>query len=70
MDEARTEPDPDVREALYREISSLLREDPPVLWLHRRVTMRAAHRRVRGLRSPDRVNPILALRHIWLEEVR
>ncbi len=70
VDEARTEPDPDVRDALYGEISALLQQDPPVLWLHPRVTMRAAHRRVRGLRSPDRVNPILALRHLWLEEVR
>lgn len=32
------------------------------------VGMRAVHRRVRGLRSPDRVTPTLALRHLWLEE--
>jgi peptide/nickel transport system substrate-binding protein len=68
VDEARAEPDPDRRDALYAAISEDLREDPPVLWLFPQVGMRATHRRVRGLRSPDRVSEIMSLRHFWLQE--
>ncbi|MEX2526561.1 MAG: ABC transporter substrate-binding protein [Gemmatimonadota bacterium] len=66
--EARTEPDPDRRDRLYGCISHHLHDDPPALWLFPQVGMRAAHRRVRGLRSPDRVAEILSLRHLWLED--
>lgn len=68
VEEARAEPDPGARDTLYARISEHLRDDPPALWLFPQVGMRAASRRVRGLRSPDRVGPILALRHLWLEE--
>lgn len=68
VEEARAETDPDRRDSVYARASERLREDPPVMWLFPQVGMRAAHRRVRGLRSPDRVSEILSLRHLWLEE--
>ncbi len=66
----RVEPDPEACDALYAEISERLRQDPPVLWLCPQVAMRVAHRQVRDLRSPHRVNPIPELPHLWLEEER
>lgn len=49
VEEARREPDSDLRDRLYTRISDRLREDPPAMWLFPQVGMRAAHRRVRGL---------------------
>ncbi|HUP20929.1 MAG TPA: hypothetical protein VM778_13405, partial [Gemmatimonadota bacterium] len=69
VEEARNEPHPELRDRLYARIGERLREDPPVMWLFPQVGMRAAHRRVRGLRSPDRVSEILSLRHLWLEDL-
>lgn len=66
----RVEPDPEARNALYAVISEWLRQDLPVLWLCPQVATGVAHRQVRGLRSPDRVNPILELPHLWLDEER
>ena len=62
------EADPTAREALFVEVNEVLSQDMPFTWLFPYFEAFAAHRKVRGLRSPDRSNPIGAIREIWIED--
>lgn len=62
------EADPAAEEPLYAEINEILRRDMPLTFLFPYFEAFAAHRKVRGLRSPDRSNPIAAIREIWIED--
>ncbi|MDX1393068.1 MAG: ABC transporter substrate-binding protein [Gemmatimonadota bacterium] len=68
LDAIRRETDPAAQESLYVEVNEILRRDMPFTWLFPYFEAYAAHRKVRGLRSPDRSNPIAAIRDIWIED--
>ena len=55
-------------DSLYTEINAILRRDMPVTFLFPYFEAFAAHRKVRGLRSPDRAHPVEAIRDIWIED--
>lgn len=62
------EPSPAGQDTLYARINAILRRDVPVTFLFPYFEAYAAHRRVRGLRTPDRAHPIEAIRELWIED--
>jgi len=64
---ARVTADPDEIDRISRDLMPVLRADVPVTFLFPFVRTFVAHRRFRGLRSPDRADPILRMEHLWLE---
>lgn len=59
---------PDERDGIYRELAAILREDLPITFLFPRVDVVIAHRRLRGLREPWRVDPAWHMEDLWIEE--
>lgn len=56
--------DPLIEDSAYRALWPVLLEEAPVLLLHPQVTAHVVHRKVKGLRSPYRANPVR-----WLEDL-
>ena len=56
------------QDTLFARVNAILRRDVPVTFLFPYFEAYAAHRRVRGLRTPDRAHPIAAIRDLWIEE--
>lgn len=59
---------PDERDRIYRELATILREDLPITFLFPRVDVVIAHRRLRGLQEPWRVDPVWYMAELWIEE--
>jgi peptide/nickel transport system substrate-binding protein len=62
--------DPAEVERIYRELWPTFQADLPVTFLAPAVQTTIAHRRVRGLVSPYRIDPVVAMAHVWLEPLR
>lgn len=62
--------DPAAQDELYAQINEILRLDEPVTFLFPWVENFAAHRRLRGLRTPDRAHPLAYMDELWLEDER
>ena len=62
--------DPNVEDRIYRELMEIFRADLPVTFLHPNVRISFAHRRVRGLSSPWRTDPVAHMEELWLEDGR
>ena len=62
--------DPAVRDSLYRELMPIFEAEQPATFLFRMVEYFVAHRRVHGLSSPWRADPLVNLEHLWIEEER
>lgn len=60
--------EPDHVDSLYRELAPLIRRDLPITFLYPEVATYMVHRRVRGLESPFRADPIQFLERLWIEE--
>jgi ABC-type transport system substrate-binding protein len=60
--------DPDRVDSIYRDLAPLIRRDLPITFLYPEVTTYMVHRRVRGLESPFRADPIQFLERLWIEE--
>jgi ABC-type transport system substrate-binding protein len=60
--------DPDSVDAIYAELSSIIRDDLPFTYLTLNVMTYIAHRLVKGLSSPFRANPVWNAEHLWIEE--
>lgn len=58
----------DERDQIYRELGEIFRNEVPVTFLFPRVIFVVAHRRIRGLESPYRADPIWMMEHLWLED--
>ena len=59
--------DPAEVDRLYRELWPIFQTDLPVTFLHPLVGTTIAHRRVRGLASPNRTDPLSDIEAVWLE---
>jgi len=70
LDSAEEALDPDVRDRLYEELAEIFREDMPITFLFPDVWTWVAHRRIHGLSSPWRVDPLWNMEHLWVEEER
>lgn len=60
--------DPVERDLIYGQLSSIFQEDLPVTFLYPLVATFVAHRRVRGLESPFRADPVMHMEELWIEE--
>ena len=58
-----------VQDSLYERINEILRHDVPVTFLFPYFEAYAAHRKIRGLRTPDRPEPIGAIKELRIEDV-
>lgn len=59
--------DADEPQALYRELEPHFQADLPMTFLYPVTHFFVAHRRVRGLSSPHRANPVESMEKLWLE---
>lgn len=68
LGEARETWDPAARDRIFRQLWPIFQADLPVTFLHPLVQRTIAHRRVRGLSSPYRTDPVAHMEELWLEE--
>ena len=52
------------------ELANIVRADAPVTFLCPKVDLELVHRRVRGLSSPWRAEPLQFMEELWLEDER
>ena len=60
--------DPNQVDSIYRKLAPLIRRDLPITFLYPEVQTYVVHRRVRGLESPFRADPIQFMDRLWIEE--
>jgi ABC-type transport system substrate-binding protein len=53
---------------IYAELSNIIRADVPMTYLTMNVETYVAHRRIKGLSTPFRANPVWNAEHLWIEE--
>ncbi len=68
IDQAKATADPDVEDRVYRELMEVFRADLPVTFLCPYVVTTVAHRRIRGLSSPYRTDPVSCMEDLWLKD--
>ncbi|MHC4657376.1 MAG: ABC transporter substrate-binding protein [Planctomycetota bacterium] len=63
-------PTPDEEDIAFRKLWPIFRTDMPFTFLYPRVRLSIVHRRIRGLKNPNRdgVDPAIFLEHMWIEE--
>lgn len=60
--------DPDERDKLFGELNAIFRSEQPATYLFPMVYWFVTDRRVRGLHSPWRADPLVHIEHLWIEE--
>ena len=65
---ARLTAHPDSQDQIYRRLTVIFRAELPVTRLFPEVTTVVVHRRIRGLSSPFRADPVWYMEELWLEE--
>ncbi len=68
IDRAMLTADPDTLDAIYRELMEMFHADVPVSLLFASVNTFIVHRRIRGLSSPWRTDPVQCMEDLWLED--
>ncbi len=61
-------PTADEEDIVVRKLWPIYRTDMPFTFLSPGVTLNIVHRRIRGLKSPNRVDPAGFMEHLWIEE--
>lgn len=59
---------PQSLDAIYEELAPIIREEQPATFLILGTEIYAAHKRIKGLSSPFRANPLWSAGHLWIEE--
>jgi len=59
---------PEALDVIYQELAPIIREEQPVTFLVLGTEIYVAHKRVNGLGSPFRANPIRNAGHFWIED--
>jgi peptide/nickel transport system substrate-binding protein len=57
-----------VEDSLYLEMARIFRRDQPLTFVLPEIRFAVAHKRIQGLRSPDRYDPLLGMLYAWVEE--
>ncbi len=70
LKELRVTFNPDEEDRIYRALWAIFQADLPVTFLCLWVATTVAHRRVRGLSSPYRADPVWCMEDLWLEDER
>ena len=60
--------DPDALDGLHRQLAVIFQRDLPVTFLYPSVVTTVAHRRIRGLSTPYRADPVWYMEELWIEE--
>jgi ABC-type transport system substrate-binding protein len=68
LENARFAPTPDEHDIAVRKLWPIYRTDVPFTILSLRVTFNIVHRRIRGLKSPNRAFPCMFIEQLWIEE--
>jgi len=68
IDQLQATLDFDVIDQIYAELSEIIRADVPMTYLTMNVETYVAHRRIKGLSTPFRANPVWNAEHLWIEE--
>jgi peptide/nickel transport system substrate-binding protein len=68
IDLALVTADPDAQDSIYRQLTEIFRADMPLTFLGPRMAVIFAHRRLRGLISPWRADPIWYMEDLWIED--
>ena len=68
LDAAQNTQNPDEMDEIFRGLMTIFREDLPFTFLVLDVETYVAHRRVKGLSTPFRANPLMFEEHLWIEE--
>jgi hypothetical protein len=58
----------DERDSAVRKLWPIFRTDMPFTFLSPYVTFNIVHRRIRGLKSPNRIHPAGFIEHLWIAE--
>ena len=58
----------DEKDIAVRKLWPIYRTDMPLTFLYPSVTLNIVHRRIRGLKSPNRADPAGFMEHLWIEE--
>ena len=58
----------DERDIAVRKLWPIYRTDMPFTFLSPGVWLNIVHRRIRGLKSPNRIHPAGFMEHLWIEE--
>lgn len=59
-----------IQDSLYLEMAEIFRRDQPMTFMLPGLRFAVAHERIRGLRSPDRHDPLWNLHRAWIEGER
>ena len=70
LDAAQNTQNPDEMDEIFRGLMTIFREDLPFTYLVLDVETYVAHRRVKGLSTPFRANPLMFEEHLWIEDER
>ncbi len=68
IDRASITRDPNVLDRICRELTEIFRADVPVTWLYPSIRTFFVHRRIRGLSSPWRADPVQFMEELWIED--
>lgn len=60
--------DPATADSLFLEIVHIFREEQPLTYLLPDLMYSVAHRRIRGLSSPYRHDPVAAMEYLWIDQ--
>ncbi|MFQ5739638.1 MAG: peptide ABC transporter substrate-binding protein [Acidobacteriota bacterium] len=67
-DQVEVTVDPDAKDRVYQQLREIFRTDMPVTFLFPRMGTTFAHRRLHGLSSPWRADPVRFMEYLWLED--
>lgn len=70
LDAAQNARSPDEIDEIFHGLMSVFGEDLPFTYLVLNVETYVAHRRVKGLSTPFRANPLGSVEHLWIEDER
>ncbi len=59
---------PQTVDTLYRELMEIFQADHPVIFLYSIQSTHVVHRRLAGLSSPHRADPLMDMEYLWLED--
>jgi len=68
IDQAIATADPNESDRIYRELMGIFRVEQPITYLHPWTTAFVVHRRIQGLSTPFRADPVMIMGDLWLEE--
>ena len=68
IEEAVATADPNEVDRIYGELTGIFRVEQPITYLHPLVTTFVVHRRIQGLSTPFRADPLAIMEDLWLED--